>query len=142
MKPKNEYSRFSFSSIPCDLDTGDTSEDSLVPILSNLITFSHSLFRISPNFLWPALLKCIPSCSAVGELDSRCLCGQFHNCRLSTQSKGDSFSSSQQLDCVADSQVGRVGAFDSRPAVHHWQEQCPRGRSPSTQSNPGFRVDS
>ena len=50
MNPKNEYSRFPFSSIPCDLETGDTSEDSLVPILSDLITFSHSSFMFAKWF--------------------------------------------------------------------------------------------
>ena len=38
--------------------------------------------------------------------------------------------------------MGRVGAFDSRPSVHHGQEQCPRRRSLSTQLNPGFRMNS
>ena len=52
--------------------------------------------------------------SQFGELDSCCLRGQFHCCLLPTQSRGDSFSS-PQLYCSADSQVVRVGAFDSGP---------------------------
>ena len=52
MKPKNEYSRFSFSSICCDLDTGDTSEE-VKAFMKLRKSLAHSL-NIVNIFLKPS----------------------------------------------------------------------------------------